>query len=281
MIRFGVNTFIWSEKFDRSTLPLLRVIRDLGFDGVELPLVQHRDLPLAELRRELAATGLDCTFCSVLPPGLNTISDDADVRRRTRAYLAECIEIVASMGGKILAGPVYAPVGYLPGRRRTAEEWKRAVECFQSLGEALTASGITLCIEALNRFESYFLNTTEDVAALCRDVGHPNVAILMDTFHANIEEKSIPGAIRGAGGLLRHIHASENDRGIPGSGHLEWKEMFEALEAIGYDGWLVVESFGFSAGALAAAVCIWRDLAPTAESIAAEGVKFLKSMRGA
>jgi D-psicose/D-tagatose/L-ribulose 3-epimerase len=137
-------------------------------------------------------------------------------------------------------------------------------------------NGVTLAMEPLNRFETYFLNTVEDAAKLCDEVGHPNVGLLVDTFHANIEEKNIADAYRKAKRHLKHVHTCENDRGAPGSGHVEWNDVFAALREIGYDGWLTIESFGFALGGISAAASIWRDLAPTPDAIAFEGVKFLK-----
>jgi D-psicose/D-tagatose/L-ribulose 3-epimerase len=182
------------------------------------------------------------------------------------------------MGSKIIAGPLYAPVGYFSGQRRTTDEWRRTVECFQTLGPALDEYGITLAIEPLNRYETYFLNTAADAVRLCGEIGHPRIGILFDTYHANIEEKNIAMAIREAGPFLRHFHSCENDRGIPGTGHVDWAGVFGAVREAYYDGWLTIESFGFSLGALSAAASIWRDLAPSAEDIAVEGLRFLRGM---
>ena len=138
-------------------------------------------------------------------------------------------------------------------------------------------TNVAIAIEPLNRFETYFLNTVADAAALCDEIADDRIGILIDTFHANIEEKSIGAALRLAGRHLKHLHACENDRGIPGSGNVNWPEFFSTVREIGYDGWLTIESFGFSLGEIAAAASIWRDLAPTPESIAFEGVKFLRA----
>jgi D-psicose/D-tagatose/L-ribulose 3-epimerase len=217
----------------------------------------------------------------VLSGGTNVISEDAAVRRRTRTHLEDTVKAAAEVGAKIIAGPLYSPVGYLPGRRRTADEWKWAVECYQSLGPVLERHGVTVALEPLNRFETYFLNTAADAVALCDAIGHPNVGILFDTFHANIEEKDIGRAYRTVAKHLKHVHTCENDRGIPGTGHIEWPCVFAALKQIGYDGWVVIESFGFAIEAIAAAACIWRDIAPTPDVIAWEGVEFLKKAAAA
>jgi D-psicose/D-tagatose/L-ribulose 3-epimerase len=275
-MKFGVNTFIWSESFDRSQLPLLPRVKAAGFDGVEVPLFQPAEFATEVIAKGLAENGLECTICSVLTGGLSIISEDAAVRKKTRVHMEDCVKTAADVGAKIIAGPLYSPVGYLPGRRRTADEWKWAVDCYQSLGPVLAQYGVTIAIEPLNRFETYFLNIADDAVALCDQIGHPNVGVLFDTFHANIEEKDIAGAYRKVGRHLKHVHTCENDRGIPGSGHVEWKAVFQALHDIHYDGWLTIESFGFALPMISAAAAIWRDIERTPESIAFEGVKFLK-----
>ena len=275
-MKFGVNMLIWTANFTRQHLALLPEIKGRGFDGIEVPIFSLADFCASDIRRGVEQNALECTACSVIPHGLSIGADDDSVRKKTRTHIEDCVKRAADAGAKILAGPLYTPVGYLPGRRRTRDEWKWAVECYVSLGPVLERHGVTIAIEPLNRFETYFLNTAADAAALCDQINHPNVGVLFDTFHANIEEKSIGQAYRALGRHLKHVHTCENDRGIPGSGHVEWTEVFGALRDLGYDGWLTIESFGFAMGEISAAASIWRDLAPTPESIAFEGIRFLK-----
>jgi D-psicose/D-tagatose/L-ribulose 3-epimerase len=277
-MKFGVNLFIWTANFDETHLPLLPRIRAAGFDGVEAPMYKGRDFAVAEMRKGLAETGMECTICSILVDGLSMISDDAGTRTKTVEQLRENIATAAEIGAKIIAGPLYAPVGYLAGRRRTEDEWKRAVDCWQQLGPWLAQHQVIAAIEPLNRFETFFLNTAEDAARFCDEVGHPNVGILFDTFHANIEEKSIADGYRTVARHLKHVHTCENDRGTPGSGHIEWAQVFQAIREIGYDGWLTIESFGSNLPEIAAAAAIWRDLATTPEAVAFDGVGFLRKM---
>ncbi len=275
-MKLGVNTFIWSAEFSRAQLPLLPRIKEHGFDGVEVPMFDPAAFEAAEIRRGVAAHGLECTVCSIIPPERSLISDDPEVRRRTRQHLRDAIEATAEAGASLIDGPLYSPVGYLPGRRRTRDEWLWAVEGYQSVTPTLDACGVTLAIEPLNRFETYFLNTAADAAALCEQVGHPRVGVAFDTFHANIEEKNVAGGCRLVGRHLKHVQISENDRGTPGSGHIAWTEVFHALRDLRYDGWLTIESFGSSLGAFSAAVAIWRDIEPTPDAIAFDGVAFLR-----
>jgi D-psicose/D-tagatose/L-ribulose 3-epimerase len=213
--------------------------------------------------------------------GLSLISDDALLRKNSIQRLKEMIAVSAECGASTLAGPLYCPVGFLPGRRRTSDEWAWAVEGYQHIGDTLAEHRITLAIEPLNRFETFFLNTAADAKKLCEEVGHSNVGILYDTFHANIEEKDLAASLLTVGDHLRLIHTCENDRGTPGSGHVEWESLFGAIRQLGYDGWLTIESFGFAAGELSAAASIWRDLAVTPSAIAFDGVRFLKQTYGA
>ena len=275
-MKLGVNTFIWSAEFGRAQLALLPRIKEHGFDGVEVPMFDPAGFPAADIRNAMAANDLQCTVCSIIPAGRSLISDDADVRRRTQQHVRDAIGATADAGARVIDGPLYSPVGYLSGRRRTPDEWQWAVEGYQSVTSTLDACDVTLAIEPLNRFETYFLNTAADATALCDEVGHPRVGVAFDTFHANIEEKGLAGACRRIGGHLKHVQISENDRGTPGSGHIDWGSLLGALRDLRYDGWLTIESFGPSLGAFSAAVAIWRDIEPTPESIAFDGIEFLR-----
>jgi D-psicose/D-tagatose/L-ribulose 3-epimerase len=182
------------------------------------------------------------------------------------------------VGSDTFCGPLYAGVGVLAGRPRTQTEWARAVEGLSQIAIHADECGVTLALEPLNRFETYFINTAADCAHLCRDIGHPRAKVHLDTFHMGIEEKSLPDAIRTAGDRLWHMHCSENDRGTPGTGHTEWTEVFGALREVGYDRWLVIESFVLGNEAIAKAAAIWRDIAPSGDDLAREGLAFLKQM---
>ncbi|MEO8593506.1 MAG: sugar phosphate isomerase/epimerase family protein [Candidatus Solibacter sp.] len=275
-MKFGVNTLIWTVGFDRSHLPLIPRIKEHGFDGVQIPMLRPADYIAADIRKATEENGLALSVCPFFIDGLSLISEDESLRKKTQAHLREVIKVAAEAGAESIAGPLYCPVGYLPGRRRNDDEWKWAVEGYQSAVPALVEYGLTMGVESLNRFETYFLNTADDLAKITDAVGHPSVGVLYDTFHGNIEDKSVPGAIRTIGKRLQHVHACENDRGIPGTGHQDWNGIFQALRDIHFDGWLTIESFAFTLGDLAASAAIWRDLAPTPEHIAFEGIKFLR-----
>jgi D-psicose/D-tagatose/L-ribulose 3-epimerase len=275
-MRYGANTLIWAESFGPAQFSILPRVKSAGLDGVEIPIFHPAGLQAAGIRRELERMELACTACTVMPNGLSLADADSRIRDRARTHVRDCIHAAAEAGVTLLAGPIYTPVGFFTEHRRTADEWQRTVDSWRELAPVVEAAGLQIALEPLNRFETYFLNTVDDAAALCDAIDSPRVGILIDTFHANIEEKSIGAALHRAGRHLKHLHACENDRGTPGTGNVNWPEFFTAVRSLGYDNWLTIESFGFSLGEIAAAASIWRDLAPTPETIAFEGVKFLR-----
>lgn len=275
-MKFGINTFLWTVHFDKSNLPLLPKLKEAGFDGIEVAIFDPKTFAAKDLREGLAANGLECTVCSVMPAGVSVADEDPRIRRRAAAYIKDCASAIAGAGASLLAGPLYTPLGQMPGRRRTHDEWKYAIDTYQELAPSLQDTGVTLALEPLNRFETHFLNTAADAVRLCDAVNHDSVGVLFDTFHANIEEKDIADGYRMVGRHLKHVHTCENDRGAPGSGHVEWDAVFRALDDIEYDGWLTIESFGSNIPEIAAAAAIWRDLAPSPEALAFEGLRFLK-----
>jgi D-psicose/D-tagatose/L-ribulose 3-epimerase len=276
-MKYGVNTLLWTAGFNRSDFGLLSSVKKAGLDGIEIARFDFAGFPAAEIQRETERIGLETILCSALTGDASIITDDAGVRQRSLSFLIDGIRVAAELGAKLFVGPFLSAVGLKHGRRRTREEWQRGIDSVRSLGETLATHDVTMAVEPLNRFETYALNTAEDAFALCEAVGHPNIGILYDTFHGHIEEKDTGDAIRRTNKRLKHVHTCENDRGIPGSGQVRWDKVSAALNDVGYDGWLVIESFGQNVPEIAAAACIWRDLAPTPESIMTDGLKFLRS----
>jgi D-psicose/D-tagatose/L-ribulose 3-epimerase len=277
-MKFGVNTMVWTTRVGAEQDPLFFRIREWGFDGVELFLSPEEPANLMAVKASLDRLQLERTTCSVLPSEANLISSDPATRAHGIEFLRKCVDRTADLGARLICGPVYAGLGVMTGRRRTPEEWKWAVEGLQVVADHAQNRDVTLCLEPLNRFETYFLNTLEDAARLVHDVGAPNVKIHFDTFHSNIEERRPAEALRSVAKDLGHVHISENDRGIPGTGHNDWRGILQALKEVGYDGWLTIESFAQPEPALAAAAAIWRDLAPSGDELARQGLKFTKRL---
>ena len=275
-MKLGMNLLLWTAGVTEEHFPLLAQLKQMGFDGDELPLFAAEEAVLKRTRQELDDLGLGRTAVTVCSADTNPISPDPANRRAAVDYLRERIDWCAMIGVEVLCGPFHSALGALQGRGRTAEEWGWCVEVQREAAEHARQAGVKLSVEPLNRFEVYFLNTAADANRLAAEVNVPGYGYLYDSFHANIEEKDVYRSIVDNAAGINHIHISENDRGTPGSGHVRWEETFRGIRDSGYDGWLTIEAFGRALPELAAATCIWRDLFDSELGVAREGLAWMR-----
>jgi len=276
-VRYGLNLLVYTAAFTKNEVGLISKVAAFGYDGVEIPFNDLGLLDAPATRQALEKAGVGMTACCVMMPGTNPCSPDAAERKRGVDRLRQMIDITGEMGGAVVAGPLYSPCGYLTRKAVTADELKWCAEGLRAAAEHAEKAKILLAIEPLNRFETYVINTDADAVRICKEVGSDYLKVQIDTFHANIEEKDTAKAILATGKpYLGHFHASENDRGIPGTGQVRWKEVFAALKAIGYDRWVTIESFATGILDLCAAACIWRPIYGSADELATKGLEFLK-----
>ena len=253
-------------------------LRAHGYHGAELPVVAATDAELASARKALAAEGLAATAVGFAVADANPLATDAAERRRAVAHLARLAEKTAALGASVLAGPIHSAYGRFTEQPPTADEFARCVEVLQAAGEHARTCGVTLMVEPLNRFECYFLNTAAQCNTLVRAVAHANVRAALDTHHAHLEEDDVAAAIAASRDTLGHVQLSENHRGTPGTGQVDFAAALCALDGIGYRGWLVVEAFSRQDPAFGSALRIWRELDSGAEHVLAAGAR-LRSPR--
>jgi D-psicose/D-tagatose/L-ribulose 3-epimerase len=275
-MKTGMNLLLWTTHVTAEHFPLLEKLKRAGFDGVEIPLFEGDAAHYQSVRKELDRQGLGCSTVTVVGPENNPISPDANVRKAAVERIQWAIEMTATLGGDVMAGPFHSPLGVFSGEPPTNDEKQRAADVLRQAAEIAAANKVKLAIEYLNRFECYFLTTAADARALVDRVNHPSFRTMYDSFHANIEEKSPSKAVATLGDHFVHVHISESDRGTPGTGMVHWDETFKALRRANYDGWLTIEAFGRALPALAAATKVWRDLFPSAEEVYTQGLRFMK-----
>jgi D-psicose/D-tagatose/L-ribulose 3-epimerase len=275
-MKYGMNLLLWTGDVTDEHLPICESLKDMGYDGVEIPMFAPDEKKFAELGKKLDDLGLERTAVTIRGGEDNPISPDPAVRAKgvelTKATLDSC----KAAGATHLVGPYHSAIGVFSGSGPTEDEWKRGVESMQQVAEHAGQVGVTLGVECLNRFEIYLLTCHADSARFVREVNHPNCRAMYDTFHANIEEKSVSEAIRACADVLAHVHISENDRSTPGTGGVGWDETFDALHEVGYDGWVVVEAFGLALPEIAEATKIWRKMYDTEEKLARDALAFMK-----
>jgi len=278
-MKFGLNLLLWTGELHDGLLPVLESIKKMGYDGVELPLF-NTSLDYAAWGKRLDDLGLGRTSVTIRGEADNPISSDPAVRAKGIENTKRAIDCAQAAGATALVGPFHSALGYFSGAGPTADEWKWGVESMRPVAEHAAQAGVVLGLEAVNRFECYFVNTMADLARFVRDVEHPNCRAMYDTFHTHIEEKNIPDAIREVAPVLCHVHISENDRSTPGTGNVRWTENFDTLREVGYDGWLMIEAFGLALPELVAATKIWRRMYQSEEQLARDGLAFMKAQYG-
>lgn len=277
-MKFGISLLLWTDDATGERhLPLCSRLKALGYDGVELPI--HKTGATAEHRQlgaRLSEMGLAATASSACPRDKNPASSDANIRRAATDFLRGILDNCAASGASILAGPMYAALGEFTGRGPTDDEIKWARDVIAEVAPHAKDVGVTIALEFLNRFETHLLNRAEDAAEFARSVNHPSVGVHYDTFHAHIEEKSQRDAIFSCADVLRYFHISENDRGVPGTGQIDFRSVMSALRKVEYNDWMVIEAFGQTLPKLVAATKIWRPLYESEDQLAEDGLRFMK-----
>jgi D-psicose/D-tagatose/L-ribulose 3-epimerase len=280
MYKYGLMSLLYTGNYTKDDIGFISHAKDLGFDGVEIHLGSPDTVPVEETKKALKETGMEANFAVTLTEDTNTISKDAAIRKKGVDFFKKCVDVAYDISGSGcgIGGVNYAAWGYFTGTARTNQEWDWAVSCFKEVAKYANDKGVALNVEPVNRFETYFLNTAADAVQFCKDVDVPNTKVHLDAYHMIREEKSFYNAIVNTGSYLGHFHACENERGVPGTGLVQWEEVYRALKDINYKGWITIESFVPDIEELARLCAIWRQLAPSADALAGEGLKNIKAI---
>lgn len=277
-MKLGFCMLLWSTEVTPADRALLEDIRATGYDGVEIPVFGGEPEDYARLGALLDELDLERTTISVIPgPEVDPLSADAATRAAALAFLKQRVDCTRALGATQLAGPLHQVLGQFSGAAPTDVERERAREVHRAAGDYAGEHGVRIVLEAVNRFESYFATTMAELAAYLDGVDHQAVTGMYDTFHANIEEQDPIAAYEDHLRHIAHVHISENDRGVPGRGHVPWPETFAAIKRSGYDGWLTIEAFGRGLPDLAAATRVWRDLAESPEAVYRDGYAHMRA----
>ncbi len=275
-MKVAFNLLVIGAEITTDHARQLEALKALGYDAVEVPVFSGTPERYRALGRVLSDIGLSAGAAAVATVEANPVSADASVRAKARDHHRWIVDCTHALGGEIIAGPVHSPVGVFTGFGPTESEFGRCVEAMHALADYAAPAGIRISAEAVNRFECYMMSTIAQASAIYRAVAHPNYGYMFDTFHANIEEKDPPATYERYHREINHLPVSENDRGVPGSGHVPFPAHFDALRRCGYDGWLTVESFGRALPELAGATRVWRDLFDDLDDLFAESVAYIR-----
>ena len=272
--KLGMNLLLWGTEIDDRLFPVLEQIKSCGYDGVEIPIFNTDSSAWASWRKKLDGLQLSRVAVTINGPDAHQISSDAAMRKSTLERNKRALDCAAVLGSELLTGPFHSALGVFTGKASTMQERDWAKENLYQLAEYAKQYGIILGLEYLNRFESYLVTTTDELIQLVDEINHPNCKLMFDSFHANIEEQNMAAAIQHMGNRLVHVQLSENDRGILGRGHVDFKSILNALDQIGYNGMISVEAFSTKL----AAANIWRNMFDSEMQLVQESYHYLKSI---
>ena len=277
-MRFGVHCRLWTTGWNSTHLDLIDRARSLGFSIFEISLLNLEAVDPVAIRRRAEAVGIDLIGTMGLPRDKGLATADRATREKTVAFLKAAVGATREMGARLFAGMMYAVPGRFSGKGPMEDEVRWIVDGISEVAVFAKDQGVTLALEPVNRFETYLLNTAGQAQTVVDRICQPNVGLLLDTFHMNIEDRGIAATIRRHGKSLKHLHLNESDRGMLGGGNIDWHSLFAALKEIGYGGAGSLETFGSSSPELPAITSIWRDLFPSPDELAREGLAFLGRM---
>jgi D-psicose/D-tagatose/L-ribulose 3-epimerase len=274
-MKYGIYYAYWEQEWQADYTYYIEKAAKLGFDILEIagsPLPAYNDKQLADIKACAAGNGIILTVGHGPSPAQNLSSSDPKVRRDAKAFFTDLLKRLYKMDIHLIGGALYSywPVDYSRPIDKQGD-WERSVESVREIAGIAGECGVDFCLEVLNRFENYLLNTAEEGVNFVKQVDHPNVKVMLDTFHMNIEEDSIGGAIRTSGAYLGHFHSGECNRKVPGKGRMPWREIGEALHDIGYQGGVVMEPFVRMGGTVGADIKVWRDISCGADENKLDG----------
>lgn len=275
-MKIGMNMLVWTAHVTQAHYTIVDTLKETGYDGIELFLGSGDSKLYSAHGRHFAQMNLGVTCVTCLTPDTNIASSEKKIREAGLNQLKWAIDMCSELNAEVLCGPFHSTNSLFTGKPPTKDERKWSIEMLKKAADYASKTNLTLTPEALNRFECYLYNTMEDLTSLVEQVDAPNLGAMYDTHHANIEEKSQSNAIKHIAPHLMHVHISENDRGTPGSGQVNWNEVFSTLKEIRYDGWLTIEAFSRLDPDFANAINVWRDYSP-AEEIYTKGLQFIKN----
>jgi D-psicose/D-tagatose/L-ribulose 3-epimerase len=275
-MKYGINLLLWTDTLSDNQFPILDTIRKIGYDIVELPMFDKDVANAARWGKKLDELGFLRSATCAYGPEDNMISADPRIRRQGIDTNKKILDCCAAAGCPVMVGNSISALGVFTGSSPNSDEWNWALDGMREVAEHAQKVGVKIGMEALNRFEAYFINCVADGVRFAKELNHPAFGMMYDTFHANIEEKNVTEAIHTVKDYLLHVHISENDRSTPGTGGVRWSETFSALQEIGYDGWLVVEAFGLALPKLVAATKIWRRMYADEIQLATDALTFMK-----
>jgi len=274
--KLAMNTLVYGPDMNESIIKHLAYIKEVGYEGVEIPIFET-DLAYWEpWKKEIDRLGLTVFTVTFLGADKNTISSDPAIRQNGIEFLKKAVDVTAYLGASFLSGPYHSALGVFSGAAPTQQELDWSKESMLAVADHADKMNVTLGLEYLNRFENYVVSSADQLYSLVKSINHPRVKIMFDTFHAHIEEFNTGKAMVRIADEIVHVQLSESTRATLGEGQVHWDNVFEGLKEMNYQGWLVVEAFT----PLLPAACIWRKNYTTEEELILRSFEHIRRCEG-
>jgi D-psicose/D-tagatose/L-ribulose 3-epimerase len=275
-MKLGIHAYAWCGEWGNEQLDLIDRAKRLGMDFIEIPLMVLEKFDAVAVRERLESLDFDACTSTVLLDDTDITDEDPKIRENGVEYLKKCVKATSDIGAVNFSGVIYSKhirqLDHRPGKR----EYRWSADCLREVADYAAELGVNLGLEPVNRYETFLVNTCGQALELKDMIGRENVKIHLDTYHMNIEEKSFYEATLQAGNELIHYHLCENDRGIPGTGLVDWDDIFKALAEINYTGYAALESFVDVTGNMN--TWVWRQLAKDGDTLVKDGTAFIRGM---
>ncbi len=276
-MKLGIHAYAYCSQWSNETLYIIDRAKELGLDFIEIPLMVLEDFDTKAVSERLKKVGLAIVTSTVISEDTDITSNNSDIRAKGVEYLKACVKATYDVGGTSLSGVIYSQHSKATRDRPTEKTWEYSAECLKEVAQYAKTLGVLIGLEPVNRYETYLVNTCEQALKLIDMIDEDNLRIHLDTYHMNIEEKSFYEATKLAGDKLIHYHLCENDRGIPGTGLVDWDGIFKALSEINYQGYAALESFVDMSDNMN--TWVWRQLAPSGDVLIRKGAAFIRNMQ--
>ena len=277
-LKYAVHAYAWTASWSNKTLDLIDRAKGLEFDVIEIPLMEIELVDPKKIKERLEHVGIGVCTSTACSEADDITSEDEPTVKRGVEYLEKCVRVAAALGATCFTGVIYSAIGKRINGMPDERYWERTAKALKQVAKLASDLGITVGIEPVNRYETFLVNTCDQALKLREMIDEPNMGIHLDAYHMNIEENDFYEPTKKAVPYLCHYHLSESHRGTPGTGTVNWDDIFRALGEARYSGLVGLESFSEVSDAMRAATCIWRQLAPSSDVLLTEGLKYLKEL---
>ena len=278
-MKYGGHLYLWTDHWSSDQLDLFDRAQGLGLSCLEIAVGDDIEFDAAAIRQRAETLGMDVVLSpgAVWPMEMDVSHDDPECRARGVAWHKHWITQAAEVGAVAYTGALYGHPGRVERRRPPADELQYTADNLRLLAKHAEQCGILLALEPMSHFRTHLVNTPEQAMRLIEMADHPQLVVLLDTYHLVTEIRDFAAAIHTTGDHLWAIHACENDRGAPGGGIVPWDSIFAAMGETGFDKYIIFETYNSSLGDFAYSRGMFHNVCPDGDQFVRDSLAFVQA----